>query len=70
MTSINLMPMAGKGKRFKKEKFLIHKPFIKINDNYMFLEASKCMPNANKWIFIYNQFQKKNIILKNNYQLI
>ena len=53
------MPMAGKGKRFKKEKFLIHKPFIKINDNYMFLEASKCMPNANKWIFIYKPISKK-----------
>ena len=30
----------------------------------MFLEASKCMPNANKWIFIYKPISKKYKIEK------
>ena len=49
---INIMPMAGKGVRFKNEKFAIHKPLIRVNNNYMFVEASKCMPKANSWIFV------------------
>ena len=57
MTNVNVMPMAGKGERFKKSNYKTHKPLIKINNSPMFVEASKCMPYSKKNIYIY----------KNNY---
>ena len=51
---INIMPMAGLGKRFSEENFKNPKPFININNVPMFIEASKSMPKADLNIYICN----------------
>jgi len=52
MRKINLMPMAGEGKRFLKEGYQIPKPLIKINGIPMFVHAAKALPKADLYIFI------------------
>lgn len=60
MNNINIMPMAGKGKRFLIKGFKIQKPFIKIDNKPMFIHSYNCMPNSKKNIFIFkNHFNKK-----------
>ena len=61
MKIINIMPMAGEGARFIKQKYFIHKPFIQIHNNYMFLEASKTFFKTDKFIYIYKKPQNKKI---------
>ena len=43
-----LMPMAGKGERFKKEGFETPKPLLKINTSEMFSESLKSWPVSKK----------------------
>tara|TARA_Y100000590_G_scaffold398323_1_gene480657 strand:+ start:209 stop:961 length:753 start_codon:yes stop_codon:yes gene_type:complete len=50
--SVNIMPMAGEGKRFKDAGYEIPKPLIDINGEPMFLRSAKCMPKADLWIFV------------------
>jgi dTDP-glucose pyrophosphorylase len=57
---VNLMPMAGLGKRFINSEFNLPKPLIKINRKPMFIQASKSMPKSNVNIFICN----KNLVKK------
>ena len=64
MTNVNVMPMAGKGERFKKSNYKTQKPLIKINNSPMFVEASKCMPYSKKNIYIYKNHYEKKINLK------
>ncbi len=52
MRKINLIPMAGEGKRFLDEGYRIPKPLIKINNIPMFVHAAKALPKADLYIFI------------------
>ena len=66
-TKVNIVPMAGEGKRFIDANYLIPKPFIKVNKVPMFIRAAKSLPEADKWIFICREehiesFNAKNLI--------
>jgi len=52
---VNIMPMAGFGKRFYESEFLLPKPLIKINKKPMFIQAAKSMPKSHLNIFICNK---------------
>ena len=52
MRKINLIPMAGKGKRFLDEGYKVPKPLIMINGIPMFVRAAKALPKADLFIFI------------------
>ena len=52
MRKINLIPMAGNGKRFLDGGYIIPKPLIKINGIPMFVHAAKALPKADLFIFI------------------
>ena len=58
---INIMPMAGDGKRFIEAGYKIPIPLIDIDGEPMFVKSAKCMPKADLWIFV---MQKK--ILEND----
>ena len=64
---VNIIPMAGEGKRFFDEGIKIPKPLIEINKVPMFLRSAKCMPYADLWIFLvkekflFNKLIKKKI---------
>ena len=69
MRKINLIPMAGEGKRFLDDGYGIPKPLIKINGIPMFVHAAKALPKADLYIFIclekhVNKF-KINKVIKN-----
>lgn len=77
MSIINIMAMAGKGKRFLDAKYIEPKPLLKIKNNHMFIQASKSFSRKNKFIFICNENLKSypNIykIFKrnfNNYRIL
>tara|TARA_B100001564_G_scaffold300877_1_gene268002 strand:- start:143 stop:892 length:750 start_codon:yes stop_codon:yes gene_type:complete len=71
MKKINVIPLAGEGRRFVEEGYLTPKPLIKINDTPMVINAAKCLPDADLWIFIclekHIRKSKIDIILKNNF---
>ena len=52
---INLVTMAGKGKRFSDEGYLLPKPLIQIDGEPMIWKVIDCLPKASKWIFIVRQ---------------
>ena len=61
------MPMAGLGKRFLNSQFKAPKPLIEINNNPMFIESAKSMPNSNLNIFVchedlINKYKIKKIL--------
>ncbi len=58
MAEINLVPMAGKGSRFKKEGYNVLKPLIQIGKKSMFIKSSQTFPNAKKWVFIFKDSKK------------
>jgi len=49
---INLVPMAGEGKRYKDLGFTIPKPFIDVDGMPMVVRACKALPAADKNIFV------------------
>ena len=66
---VNIMPMAGLGKRFLNSDYKLPKPLIKIIKKPMFIQAAKSMPKSTLNIFIcnknlLNKFQIKNVITK------
>ena len=75
---INIMPMAGLGKRFSDKNYNLPKPLIKINKKPMFLKAFESMPNSKSNIFIchkklINKYKISKIIskkLKKKFKLI
>ena len=75
---VNIMPMAGLGKRFFKSDFHLPKPLILIEHKPMFIKAAKCMPKSKLNIFICNkkiveQYNIKKILskeFKSKYKLI
>ncbi|HVZ11938.1 MAG TPA: nucleotidyltransferase [Patescibacteria group bacterium] len=49
---VNLIPMAGRGKRFKDEGYKLPKPVIPVDGVPMVIAAAKSLPVADKYIFI------------------
>jgi NDP-sugar pyrophosphorylase family protein len=49
---INLIPMAGLGKRFENAGYKTPKPLIDINGKPMFVRAVESLPKADKIIFV------------------
>ena len=49
---IAIMPMAGRGQRFKNYGYEIPKPLIKVGKKPMFAKATESFPKNLKWIFI------------------
>jgi len=52
---INLVTMAGRGKRFSDEGYLLPKPLISIDGEPMIWKVIDCLPKASKWIFVVRQ---------------
>jgi NDP-sugar pyrophosphorylase family protein len=52
---INLITMAGRGKRFSEQGYLLPKPLIPINGEPMIWKVIDCLPKASKWIFVVRQ---------------
>ena len=52
MRKVNLIPMAGDGKRFIDAGYTTPKPLIEINGLPMIVHAAKSLPKADLWIFI------------------
>ena len=49
---VNLIPMAGEGKRFKDAGYSISKPLIEIDGRPMVIKALESLPKASKNIFV------------------
>ena len=64
-----IMPMAGRGLRFKKYNYSLPKPLIKINQQPMFVQSSKAFSNKFKWFFIIQKSLKKYKIFKKSINL-
>jgi NDP-sugar pyrophosphorylase family protein len=75
---VNIMPMAGRGKRFFENNYNLPKPLIPINKKPMFIQAAKSMPKSTLNIFIcnknlLNKFQIKDFLkkeYKRNFRII
>ena len=59
MKKINVIAMAGIGKRFLKYQYSTPKPVILIKNKPMFYYATKSLPTSKKNIFIINIKLKK-----------
>ena len=55
MTKVNVIAMAGVGKRFLDRDIKIPKPLIPVNGKPMFLYAALSLPVSNKFFFICNK---------------
>ena len=60
MNKINVIAMAGLGKRFLKHNYSTPKPLISINRKPMFFYAAKSLPKSKKTFFICNKNLVKN----------
>jgi len=49
---INLIPMAGEGKRFVDAGYRIAKPLIPVAGVPMILRAARCLPTPDRWVFV------------------
>jgi NDP-sugar pyrophosphorylase family protein len=47
-----ILPMAGKGERFKQEGYDIPKPFLPIDGIPMVVKAVRCLPDAKRTVFV------------------
>lgn len=63
---INLIPLAGEGKRFKSKKYKVAKPFIPVENRPMFLTSCKSLPKPHKWIFLIQNNHLKKYSIKND----
>jgi len=52
---VNLIPMAGEGRRFINEGFLCPKPLIEVSDKPMVIQAARSLPEAARWVFVCRQ---------------
>lgn len=48
----NIIPMAGSGRRFQDDGYLLPKPLIPVSGKPMIIQAIQRMPKSDKWIFI------------------
>ncbi len=51
-SQVNLIPMAGKGSRFKDYGYRLGKPMIPVKNKPMVIAACESFPSAFKWIFL------------------
>ena len=51
-SQVNLIPMAGKGSRFKDYGYRLGKPMIPVKNKPMVITACESFPSASKWIFL------------------
>ncbi len=49
---VNLIPMAGAGKRFSDAGYSMPKPLVPIDGIPMAVKAARCLPDADNWIFV------------------
>ena len=49
---VNIIPMAGRGSRFKTAGYRVGKPLIKLIDEPMMVKAFKSFPQSKKWVFL------------------
>src|SRR5262245_2094221 len=52
MRRINLIPMAGAGKRFAEAAYGLPKPLIPVAGVPMVVRAARALPAADRWIFV------------------
>jgi NDP-sugar pyrophosphorylase family protein len=52
---INIITMAGRGKRFFEQGYMLPKPLIPIDGEPMIWRVIDCLPKAEKWIFVVRQ---------------
>ena len=52
MRRVNLIPMAGEGKRFLDAGYSLPKPLIKLEGVPMVVRSAASLPSADCWIFI------------------
>ena len=64
-----VMPMAGRGMRFKEHGYNIPKPLITINNQPMFIESSKTFSRKLMWFFIVQKSLTNNKLFKNSLKL-
>lgn len=50
--SINLIPLAGKGKRFAEEGYKFPKPLIEVSGKPMIIQAANYLPKAERYVFV------------------
>ena len=60
---INLITMAGRGKRFSEQGYSLPKPLIPIDGEPMIWKVIDCLPKAKKWIFIVRQEHIDNFFI-------
>ena len=58
-SQVNLIPMAGKGYRFKDYGYRLGKPMIPVNNKPMVITACESFLSASKWIFLPRQADLK-----------
>lgn len=68
MKYINIIPLAGQGKRYQDAGYVTPKPLIEIDGIPMVVKAAQSLPKADKWIFIcqedhINKFSLDKILL-------
>jgi CTP:molybdopterin cytidylyltransferase MocA len=49
---INLVPMAGRGSRFRADGYRVAKPLIPVRGEPMVVRAAASMPTADQWVFL------------------
>jgi dTDP-glucose pyrophosphorylase len=52
---INVVLMAGSGKRFSDAGYKLSKPLLPVSGKPMILQAVKSMPKSGKWVFVVRQ---------------
>jgi len=60
----NIIPMAGLGKRFKKDGYKTIKPLIPVCKYPMCISASLSIPSANKYLYVLNSYIEKKYNVK------
>lgn len=66
---VAIMPMAGKGSRFKKFGYETPKPLIKIKNIPMFVKATMVFSKSLNWFFIAQKYLKSEKIFKKSLTL-
>lgn len=62
-----ILPLAGRGSRFKKEGYQTSKPLLEVNGKPMIIQAVNCLPTTTNKIFITLEKHKINNLLKECY---
>jgi NDP-sugar pyrophosphorylase family protein len=53
--TVNLLPMAGRGSRFREYGYRLAKPLIPVQRDPMAIRALRSLPPADSWVFLLNQ---------------